>query len=429
MPDLTFELGSHLKDHRIEGLQSDNDFIYPNYSGQSILNVPSTLCALLGAPPFGAPPLRQGIIAPLGGPYQKVILLLVDALALQRFRDWMLEPEFGIWRQLAEHGFLAPLTSVSPSTTCAALTSLWTGVPPARHGVVGYELWLKEYGLVANMILHSPFSFEKQAGVLRAAGFVAEDFLQLPTLGQHLAANDIQAYAFQGHSLIGSGLSNMFFPRVSRVGYYMFDDLWITLQQALADHANERAFYWLYWPDIDTFSHKFGPDDERVHTEFAAFTQAFQRLFYDKLDAAARKNILFLLAADHGMVATQTDPHYDLRNHPGLTRRLHMMPTGENRLAYLFVRPGQIEAVREYIERAWPRQFIVWESDYVQECGLFGSGEHSPRLAERLGDLVVAARGNAYWWWGTRENPLIGRHGGLTADEMLVPFLASPLAL
>lgn len=27
-------------------------------------------------------------------------------------------------------------------------------------------------------------------------------------------------------------------------------------------------------------------------------------------------------------------------------------------------------------------------------------------------------------WWSEKENLLIGRHGGLSADEMLVPFLA-----
>jgi hypothetical protein len=105
-----------------------------------------------------------------------------------------------------------------------------------------------------------------------------------------------------------------------------------------------------------------------------------------------------------------------------------MQPTGENRLAYLFIRPGQIEAVREYIERTWSNQFAILESAYAIERGLFGSSAPSPRLAERLGDLIVVARGTAYWWWGQKENPLIGRHGGLTPDEMLVPLLAAPLA-
>jgi hypothetical protein len=36
---------------------------------------------------------------------------------------------------------------------------------------------------------------------------------------------------------------------------------------------------------------------------------------------------------------------------------------------------------------------------------------------------VVFPRGNAYWWFPERDNPLLGRHGGLSQAEMLVPLL------
>jgi len=53
-----------------------------------------------------------------------------------------------VWKRLEQQGLLAPLTSIVPSTTAAALTSLWTGRSAAEHGIAGYELWLKEYGIV-----------------------------------------------------------------------------------------------------------------------------------------------------------------------------------------------------------------------------------------------------------------------------------------
>ncbi len=428
MTDLTKELMPLLKSLRIPGLDLGDGFIYPAYSGQSILNLPSSVCNLLGVPAFGAPALREEILSKLGGPYQRAIFLLVDSLALHRLQAWMKEPEFSVWNQLAESGFLAPLTSVSPSTTSAALTSLWTGRAPAEHGVVGYEVWLKEYGMVANMIAHAPFSFNKQAGSLAHAGFLPEEFLGLPTLGAHLAAHGVKPYALQHYSILGSGLSTMFFPGVTRVGYLSPSDLWISLRKLMENQSDTKAFYWAYWADVDTLSHKYGPADERVRSEFAAFSQAFKTQFLDRLTPDLRKGTLFLLAADHGAVTTEKDPHYHLVNHPNLTRRLHMQPTGENRLVYLFIKPGQTEAVREYIETTWPNQFAILDSAFAAEAGLFGSGPASPRLAERLGDLVVAAKGNAYWWWANRENPLIGRHGGLTAEEMIVPLLAASLS-
>jgi hypothetical protein len=121
---------------------------------------------------------------------------------------------------------------------------------------------------------------------------------------------------------------------------------------------------------------------------------------------------------------THPDPHYDLRNHPNLIRRLHLQPTGENRLAYLHIRPGQTEAVSEYIERAWPNQFKQIDSNYAIESGLYGPGKRHPGLTDRLGDMIVAARGAAYLWWANKDNRIYGRHGGLHPLEMLVPFLA-----
>jgi len=59
--------------------------------------------------------------------------------------------------------------------------------------------------------------------------------------------------------------------------------------------------------------------------------------------------------------------------------------------------------------------------------GLFGPGKPHPFLSDRLGDLVVAARNGAYMWWAEKENPLIGRHGGLSVDEMIVPLLSVEL--
>lgn len=427
MTDRSQQLLADLSVHRIEGFDARLGFQYPAYDGQSILNVPNSICNLLGVPEFGAPPLRVDILRPLASSYKRVILLLVDALAYEMLQRWIDEPEFAIWKQLAANGVLAPLTSVLPSTTCAALTTLWTGRAPARHGIVGYEMWLREFGLVANMVTHSPMAFEHQGDALQNAGFIPQEFLGLPTFGTHLSANGVKAYAFQNHTIIASGLSNMFFPEVTRVGFHSTSDLWISVRDLL-ESTDERAYYWLYWPDVDTYGHKYGPADERVRAEFALFTEAFQQSFFHSLSAAARRDTLFIMLADHGQLHTEKDPHYDLRNHPNLTRRLHMLPTGENRLAYLYVRPGQIEAVREYIERSWPNQFGIFDSAYAQETGLFGPGERHPRLAERLGDLAIAARGNAYWWWSlVRESPLVGRHGGLMPAEMLVPLLAAPL--
>lgn len=413
-----------LKQARLPGLALADGLVAPAYEGQSILNVPGSIAHAFGTDKFGAPALRPEILEAFGEGIRNVVLVLVDGLGYLRLQRWLEEEAFDVWRQMIAGGRLAPLTSISPSTTSAALTSLWTGRPAAVHGIGGYELWLKEYGVVANMITHKPFTFDKGTDSLKQAGFEPRSFVDLPTLGEHLAKAGVSNHAFQHKAIINSGLSEIFFGRVDRHGFFGETDLWHGVRQLLESQARKKKFVWVYWELVDTFSHAKGPDAHEVKAAFKAFTRAFKGEFLAGLDKKVRAKTLLLVMADHGQIHTPDNPHYDLRNHPNLARRLHIKPTGENRLAYFYVRPGQVEAVREYVERTWPHQFQIFDSQYALHEGLFGPGEPHPRFTERIGDLAVMARGDAYLWWGNRPNPLLGRHGGLTPEEMLVPFLA-----
>jgi hypothetical protein len=428
MPDRTSEFLPLIESHRLPGLDLGEGFIYPKYEDQSILNVPASICQFLGIPPLNAPPLRPDILSPLGDGTRKVILILMDALGFHRLRSWMAEDKNMVWNRLMAAGLLAPLTSISPSTTSAAITTLWTSTPPSQHGIAGYELWLKEFSVVANMIEHKPISFHGGGGNLRQAGFSPETFLPVPPITAHFKEHGITPYAFQHYSIINSGLSQMFMGGADRQSFRTAADLWVSLRQVFNQSPDERRYAWVYWGAVDGLSHFYGPDDDRAKAEFAAFSAAFERFFINELSAAAKKDTLVMMISDHGQILTdKTNDHYDLRNHPAFTRLLHLLPTGENRLSFLFVRPGKTQAVKDYIEDAWPGQFVVLDSSHVLEKGLLGPGKPYERLHERIGDLAVIARGNAFWWWAAKENPIVGRHGGLSPDEMLVPFLAARL--
>jgi hypothetical protein len=58
---------------------------------------------------------------------------------------------------------------------------------------------------------------------------------------------------------------------------------------------------------------------------------------------------------------------------------------------------------------------------------LFGSAPYHPQWHSRTWDLTLIAKNDAYLWWSSDHNDLLGRHGGLSAREMRVPFLTFPL--
>ncbi len=422
------ELLKEINKHKINDLDLGEGFVLPKYLDQSILNVPSSICRLLDIPSLPSPPLGKEYLSVLGDDVENVIYILVDAMAYQRLRDWMEEDGSLIWNKFRESGVFAPITSISPSTTSAAITTFWSGTTPSEHGVTGYEMWMKEYGMIANMILHRPASFRGGSEGLEFAGFEADSFLPVKKFGTHLSEHGVSAHSFQHYSISKSGLSQSFLQDAELHGTSTLPDVWISLREMLESKQGEKTYSWVYWGDYDGSAHFFGPDAERPKADFMNFSQVFEEYFLGRIGKELKENTVVIVGADHGQIWTdKKNDDFDLKNHPEFLKLLQMQPTGENRLAFLYVRPGKIEDVRNYISKTWPEQFTVVDSGKALSWGLFGSGPFHKNIQSRIGDLIVIAKGDAYLWWADKPNPLTGRHGGLSDQEMIVPFLAARL--
>jgi hypothetical protein len=400
--------------------------VQPLYDGYSLLNIPSSLAKWFGVPSLPHPDLSLPELDDLSESAKQIILVLIDAISLSRFQHWS-EGFFSALDARSENVLLAPLTSIAPSTTSTALTTLWTGRSPAEHGIVGYELFLKKFGLVANMITHSPMAFEESTGLLYRAGFQPENFLAVPTLGTHLQGAGVETYAFLPHAIRNSGLSRMHYRDVVCQGYRSLTDLWTGVCSLAVQPLENKRLIWVYFGRFDWASHHYGPDSREAQLEFEAFIQVMQELLIDHLSSEARRGTVLMLLSDHGQRSTPQDPHYETIHHPELLQYLHMHPTGENRLAYLYPKPGHVEAVRAYFERSWPEDFHILESEEALEGGLYGPGEPAVETLDRLGDLIAVSHGDAYLWWALKENNLKGRHGGFSEEEMIVPLLVARL--
>jgi len=403
---------------RFPQLNLPAELVQPWYEGHSLLNLPASIGSLLGCTRLPHQPLAFPLHAD-ASEISQVLVCLLDGLSFSHFQEWI--DSHPLQARIAGDGFVIPLTSIVPSTTCSVLTTLWTGRSPAEHAVLGYELFLREFGIVANMISHSPIMIPYDQGLLYKAGFEPETAANGETLGTLFARDGISSYAFLNKYIKHSGLSRMHYTDVQAAGFSSLPEMWINLRSLVEKKPARRRFIWTYYAGIDTMSHHRGPGSEYTRAEFDLFLHSMEEHFL-KPGVETPKRTLVLLTADHGQITTPKDPDFDLANHPELLQMLHLNPTGENRLAYLHVRPGQVEAVQAFFNKTWGDQFTLIPSHKLLENGFFGPGTPSPQAGERIGDLTVISRGNAYLWWAERPNPLEGRHGGLSADEMVVPL-------
>ena len=433
MNDLTAQLLPRLEANRLPGLESIPDVFFPAYGDASIANLPASVLHWLGADPLpgAAPALAPEILRAWPRSYRKVVLMVVDGLGLDLLQGAIArsatDPRLRVWGNLPAQTALAALTSIVPSTTATALTTLWTGAYPAEHGVIGYQQYLKEYGLIANMILHSPAAFTGDPGSLRSAGFKPESFLPVPGLAPHLLRQDKRVTVIQHRSIARSGLSTMLFQGAAVQPVYTLGDLFVTLSEELDRDPDQPGYVSLYWSELDDLAHRYGPAGVRYARELADFSLQFE-IFLEERLLRPRGDTLFLLTADHGHLATAYQPELELRRHADVLDCLVMLPSGEARLPYVFLRPGQEKRFRGLVEQRWPGRFsIVPSADFIR-AGMFGPRGVHPRVAESAGDFVAIPRSGDYWWFDPfKGNLLLGRHGGLTRTEMLVPLLGIEL--
>ena len=404
-----------------EGMQ---DVLLPSYDGFGLANLTPSISRWLGGPDLPAPVFADTLLEQFAPRYKRVVLFLVDALGYNQLTRLMAEGQAEFWQRNLAGAKLIPLTSISPSTTASALTTIWTGSTPSQHGIIGYEMWVKSLSMVINTIVHSPITFAGDVGGLARAGFEPTNFLGMESVGNYLEARGIESHVFTPASIANSGLSRMHHVGSRLHGYVAESDLFANLRNLLNSRPNNSKFVYAYWSLVDTLMHHYGTYNERVTEQFKSFSDAFERIFLNQLETWARQDTLILLTADHGSLETPIKPEYDLRSHPDLMAMLVMQPTCEGRLPYLYLRPGQEQAVRQYFDHAWPGQFTLITRQQALDLKLLGQGTPHADLENRVGDLVVISHGDAYLWWANKPNVMQGRHGGLNPDEMLVPLYA-----
>ncbi|MGH9231020.1 MAG: alkaline phosphatase family protein, partial [Acidimicrobiales bacterium] len=357
--------------------------LLPDYDGACVTNV---VPALLG-PPDDAPRWLPAIAVDA----RQVVLFVLDGMG---------------WEQLAVRRPLAstlsameggPITTVAPSTTSTALTSITTGLPPGEHGIVGYRMAV--HGEVLNVL-----RWATAAGDAHHSLPPAKMQTTAPFLGQRPPVVTRAEYRRSGFT--GAHLEPARFW-----GYRTMATMVAEVESLL---ARGEPFVYAYYDGLDKVAHEYGLG-EYYDAELAWIDQVVDRMV-SRLPAGAA----LVVIADHGQVETGDD----VVELAAAVLGQCSMQSGEGRFRWLHARPGRAgalweAAVAHHGDDAW-----VITRDEMVAAGWLG-----PVVTEaarsRLGDVALVARTNAAFHDPQDIGPyeLIGRHGSLTPAEMLVPLL------
>ncbi len=406
------------------------ELIHPHYDGLSLRNVPHSVAALLGAPLPGSVPLDDTVWGgePVAGSVDRVVFFLMDGLGYKHLNMLAAEDDEirAIVGELSEGRGALPLTSVAPSTTAVALTTLWTGAAPAVTGITGTTVYLPEFNTLGSMLGFRPMNGKHPNNVFADWGLAPEEIVGVPGLAQHLARQGIATYLVTQRYLAGSGLSRILhrgMPSKNVYGYVSNSDLYLRLEDALRDTQGQRCYIHIYWSGVDSVAHRYGAHNRYTHREI-------RQQLRDLRDVLRQPGIgdgrtLVLLLADHG--------HYDAPNEIDLADDPQTRPireamilgaTGDDRLRNLHLRPGHVDSVMAYVADTYGDHLAAMRVEELLAAGFYGDAPHDPRTSLRMGDLVLIPR----LGWVVRDPrvfniPLVSQHAGLSDWEMLIPLL------
>lgn len=321
-----------------------------------------------------------------------VVLLLLDGLGRNQ-----LDERVAMTPVLASMEG-ATITTVAPTTTATALTSLTTGLAPGEHGLIGYRIdmgdtvintlrWGDERG--DRRLSHPPTVVQSCPPFLGA---------KVPVVGRA--------------DLESSGFTEAHMAGVRHEGWRVPASLPVMCGELVA--AGER-FVYAYYDGIDKIAHErgFGP-------HYDAELRSTDRLVGDLLDSVDSDTVV-VVTADHGQV--HVGDHTVTLDSAASSLVHHR--SGEGRFRWLHAKNGRARELAEACDVHRDVAWVVTREQVVDE-GWFG-----PRVPDhvvrRMGDVALVARDAVSF--DDPDEPsgfsLVCRHGSMTPDEVLVPLLAA----
>jgi hypothetical protein len=294
------------------------------------------------------------------------------------------------------------ITTVAPSTTATALTSLTTGATPLEHGIIGYRMAMD--GVVMNTLrwgsdradmrkIHPP---ERVQPVPPFVG------ISVPVLSR----KELESSAFTQAHLRGS----------VPLGWRAMSSI---VEQARLLFESGEPFVYAYYDGLDKIAHERG---------FGPYYQSELRMvdwLVGELLESLPSGTTIAVTADHGQVAVgpRSIPL------PDEILRCVEYQSGEGRFRWLHARRGRLDELLSVAEENFGHLAWVRTRDRILDDEWFGrrgTSAHGEEAIRRMGDVALVPFEDVSFDDPADSGPfpLECRHGSLTRAEMLVPLIA-----
>jgi predicted AlkP superfamily pyrophosphatase or phosphodiesterase len=290
-----------------------------------------------------------------------------------------------------------------PSTTVVSLASFSTGVKAGEHGLVGYQIFDREQGRNVNLL--TGLANEQEA----------ISYQPVKTVSEAAKEASVDCFFIGPDEYEGSGFTHATMRGARYVPAKTFEQRVQAAKTILK--GNSKSLIYFYVPELDQRAHAYGSKSGEWVEKLEDLDLAMRQL-----TEYLPNNCGVLLTADHGIVDVSHDRqiYLDEIELPGL-----ISVGGDPRVLFLYFDGDVQESTINLLATFLGKRAYVATKDAIIEAGWYGETTDTAR--GRMPDLFLIANGETALYHRDFAKPkslkMIGQHGALSDDELLVPLL------
>ena len=363
------------------------------------------------------------------------VIVILDSLCMKNLDGFIRDS----WKKLNS----PILSSIVPTTTANAIGSIYIGLPPEESGLIAQRFYLSEIGNYIDA-LSGKVPGVGESDSLGRAGVRLSSLLWKRSILESIASNDFLVVDLLPKKLSG-GLQRFYEEGIFKLHYATELDGAFEVIEVVRKMIDKKlsGLIFVYYPELDTMSHLYGYQDFRWSMQLRRINETLSFL-HDQLNNIAKetnKRISMLIISDHGHVNISENLAINEEDWKTIAEEFGLAAyMSSARFAFIYLRtPDAVENIdlERLSEALFNNKAYIFTIDEAIKMRFWPllNDENIDLFMSRAGDLVVVYKyGIEAYMQKRSEEPIIddvgweyrknrGSHGGLTEEEMFIPFV------
>ncbi len=366
------------------------EIILPDYSGGSIFNISQTIKTSLGLKHRH----RESSVMSFAG--KPISLVVLDGLGLD------LALASGVSRDTEG------ITSVFPSITATALTTLMSGELPGEHSVLGDSTFVRRLGSIINNGSYRSIYCDEKDSLSRYLPI--NEVYNSPNIIAEATSNGMKCAVISPYQWENAAFARLSSSPAGEHFYYSDFEGAISLYNNIMKRNYDYIYF--YIPYIDISSHKLGPGSTETLQVARQIINSVTRVSMDHTDKYTT-----IITADHGHIRIDKWVNLELDN---MNLGKDSIPLfGSPRSLFMNYSDEQAETLRATLSES-----SIFKATDQNLRKLLGSSKCMKKTM--FTHLAGAISHSSYYYpisIANGSSKIIGDHGGLTREEMIVPCI------